>query len=56
VTLNSVQGPVKFDSLGENGAAAAFAFQWQKAVLEQVLPAGATGSKPVEYPKPNWGS
>ncbi len=56
VTLNSVQGPVKFDSLGENGAAAAFAFQWQKSVLEQVLPVGATGSKPAEYPKPNWGS
>src|SRR6202043_388621 len=29
VTLNSVQGPVKFDALGENGAAAAFVFQWQ---------------------------
>ncbi|MBV9605252.1 MAG: amino acid ABC transporter substrate-binding protein, partial [Solirubrobacterales bacterium] len=27
VTLNSVQGPVKFDSQGENGAAAAFVFQ-----------------------------
>lgn len=56
VTLSSVQGPVKFDSLGENGAAAAFAFQWQKANLVQVLPIGATGSKPAEYPKPNWGS
>jgi branched-chain amino acid transport system substrate-binding protein len=56
VTLSSVQGPVKFDSLGENGAAAAFAFQWQKANLVQVLPVGATGSKPAEYPKPNWGS
>jgi branched-chain amino acid transport system substrate-binding protein len=56
VTLNSVQGPVKFDSLGENGAAAAFAFQWQKGNLVQVLPVGATGSKPVVYPKPNWGS
>jgi branched-chain amino acid transport system substrate-binding protein len=56
VTLNSVQGPVKFDSLGENGAAAAFAFQWQKGNLVQVLPTGATGSKPAEYPKPPWGS
>ena len=56
VTLSSVQGPVKFDSLGENGAAAAFAFQWQKANLVQVLPVGSTGSKPAEYPKPNWGS
>jgi branched-chain amino acid transport system substrate-binding protein len=56
VTLQSVQGPVKFDSLGENGAAAAFAFQWQKGNLVQVLPTGATGSKPPIYPKPNWGS
>jgi branched-chain amino acid transport system substrate-binding protein len=56
VTLNSVQGPVKFDSLGENGAAAAFAFQWQKGNLVQVLPVGATSSKPAVYPKPNWGS
>ena len=56
VALSSVQGPVKFDSLGENGAAAAFAFQWQKANLVQVLPVGSTGSKPAEYPKPNWGS
>ena len=55
VTLNSVQGPVKFDSLGENGAAAAFVFQWQKGNQVQVLPVGATGSKSPEYPKPNWG-
>jgi len=56
VTLNTVQGPVKFDSLGENGAAAAFVFQWQKGNQVQVLPVGASASKPVEYPKPNWGS
>ena len=56
VTLQSVQGPVRFDSLGENGAAAAFAFQWQKGNLVQVLPIGASGSKAPEYPKPNWGS
>jgi branched-chain amino acid transport system substrate-binding protein len=55
VTLNSVQGPVKFNSLGENGAAAAFVFQWQKGNQVQVLPVGATGSKPPEFPKPNWG-
>jgi branched-chain amino acid transport system substrate-binding protein len=56
VTLNSVQGPVKFNSLGENGAAAAFVFQWQKGSQVQVLPVGATGSKPPTFPKPNWGS
>ena len=55
VTLNTVQGPVKFDSKGENGAAAAFVFQWQNGQQVQVLPAGATGSKPPTYPKPNWG-
>ena len=56
VTLNTVQGPVKFDSKGENGAAAAFVFQWQKGNQVQVLPVGASGSKPATYPKPNWGS
>jgi branched-chain amino acid transport system substrate-binding protein len=55
VTLNSVQGPVKFDSKGENGAAAAFVFQWQKGNQVQVLPVGATGSKMPTFPKPNWG-
>jgi len=38
VTLNSVQGPVRFDALGENGAAAAFVFQWQDGKFIQVLP------------------
>jgi branched-chain amino acid transport system substrate-binding protein len=54
-TLQSVQGPVKFDSKGENGAAAAFVFQWQKGNQVQVLPVGAAGSKSPEYPKPPWG-
>ena len=46
VTLNTVQGPVKFDSLGENGASAAFIFQWQDkgTKFTQVLPTGAQGS------------
>jgi branched-chain amino acid transport system substrate-binding protein len=56
VTLNSVQGPVKFNALGENGAAAAFVFQWQKGNQVQVLPVGASGSKTPTFPKPNWGS
>jgi branched-chain amino acid transport system substrate-binding protein len=55
VTLNTVQGPVTFNSKGENGAAAAFVFQWQKGNQVQVLPVGASASKPVTYPKPNWG-
>jgi branched-chain amino acid transport system substrate-binding protein len=53
--LDSVQGSVKFDAKGENGAAAAFVFQWQKGNQVQVLPVGASGSKPPTYPKPNWG-
>jgi branched-chain amino acid transport system substrate-binding protein len=53
-TMTSVQGPVKFDSIGENLQATAFVFQWQKGSLVQVLPAG-TGSVPVQYPKAVWG-
>jgi ABC-type branched-subunit amino acid transport system substrate-binding protein len=56
ITLNSVQGPVKFDALGENGAAAAFIFQWQKNNFNQVLPAGGTGSSPILATKPTWTS
>jgi branched-chain amino acid transport system substrate-binding protein len=55
VTLSSMQGPVKFDSLGENGLAAAFIFQWDKTGtnFNQVLPLG-TGSKPILAVKPAW--
>ena len=54
VQLNSVQGPVKFDALGENGAAAAFVFQWQKGNFYQVLPAGTAGSTGILATKPPW--
>jgi branched-chain amino acid transport system substrate-binding protein len=56
ITLNSVQGPVKFDTLGENGAAAAFVFQWQKngTLFSQVLPKGAPGSVTILNRKPAW--
>ncbi|HUC56095.1 MAG TPA: amino acid ABC transporter substrate-binding protein [Streptosporangiaceae bacterium] len=56
VTLNSVQGPVKFNNLGENVKAIAFIFQWQNGKFVQVLPAGAQGSVKILYPKPNWSS
>ena len=57
VTINTVQGPVKFDSEGRNAAAAAFVFQWQKdTTYKQVLPLGTTGSVPIINPKPNWTS
>ena len=54
VTLNSVQGPVKFGSLGQNPNPAAFIFQWQNGSYNQVLPAGAPGSHKIIFPKPNW--
>ena len=53
VTLSSVQGPVRFDALGENGAAAAFVFQWQQGRFVQVLP-GGVGSEQILDPKPPW--
>jgi branched-chain amino acid transport system substrate-binding protein len=58
VTLQTVQGTVKFDSLGENANAAAFIFQWQKGGSQflQVLPAGASGSVPIIATKPAWAS
>jgi branched-chain amino acid transport system substrate-binding protein len=54
VTLDSVQGPVKFDPLGQNTAQKTLTFQWQKGQLVQTLPTSTAGSKPPEFPKPNW--
>ena len=54
VTLQSVQGPVKFDSLGRNGAATTFIFQWQNGKFVQVLPVGSAGSVKILNPKPAW--
>jgi branched-chain amino acid transport system substrate-binding protein len=54
VTLDSVQGPVKFDSLGENLAQKTLTFQWQKGNLLQTLPTTTAGSKPPQFPKPAW--
>jgi branched-chain amino acid transport system substrate-binding protein len=56
IKLNTVQGPVKFDALGENGAAAAFVFQWQKKNFNQVLPVGGPRSDPIITTKPAWSS
>jgi len=58
VTLQTVQGTVKFDSLGENANAAAFVFQWQKngSQFLQVLPSGVSGSVPNIASKPAWAS
>ena len=50
----SVQGPVKFNSLGENVAAKAYIFQWKHGKFVQVLPKGDKRSKKPEYPKSPW--
>jgi branched-chain amino acid transport system substrate-binding protein len=55
-TLTTVQGPVKFDALGENSDAASFVFQWQNNGTKylQVLPAADPGSVPIIATKPAW--
>jgi branched-chain amino acid transport system substrate-binding protein len=54
-TFQSVQGPVRFASDGENAGATPYVFQWQKGNLIPVLPTGAD-SKPIEATKPAWGT
>jgi branched-chain amino acid transport system substrate-binding protein len=54
VTLQTVQGPVKFDPLGRNAAATTFIFQWQNGKFVQVLPLGSAGSVAILNPKPAW--
>ena len=56
VTLDSVQGPVKFDSTGQNTAGTTLTFQWQKGKLLQTLPTANAGAIPPAFPKPAWGS
>jgi branched-chain amino acid transport system substrate-binding protein len=55
-TMNSVQGPVKFNALGENTVLPAITFQWQKGVVHPVIPVGSPGTKNPTYPKPAWSS
>jgi len=67
-TFTSVQGPVKFDSTGQNILASSYLFQWQNGdAADQAFPGfvpTSTGSlKPlapskavVEFPKHPWGS
>src|SRR6185437_3549284 len=56
-TLQTVQGTVKFDSLGENSSAAAFVFQWQNngSKYVQVLPEGGVSVRIIAT-KPAWTS
>jgi branched-chain amino acid transport system substrate-binding protein len=52
VTMDSVQGPVKFNSLGENLAQKTLTFQWQNGTLVQSIPTATVGSHAPQYPKP----
>jgi branched-chain amino acid transport system substrate-binding protein len=57
VTLQTVQGGVRFNSVGENVVAQKFIFQWQSPTnFVQVLPSTDPASVPIINPKPNWGS
>ncbi len=53
-TFQTVQGDVKFSSDGQNTAATAYLFQWQKGNFIPVFPAGAAGGGTIEFPKPQW--
>jgi branched-chain amino acid transport system substrate-binding protein len=52
-TFTSVQGPVKFDAVGQNISGVEYLFQWQKGKFILVYPA-ADAKAPPELPKPNW--
>jgi branched-chain amino acid transport system substrate-binding protein len=56
VALTSVQGTVKFNSLGENSQLTAYIFQWQSGQYVQVLPVGTPGAVKLLDPKPAWKS
>jgi branched-chain amino acid transport system substrate-binding protein len=56
VTVQTVQGPAKFNAVGQNIVASHFIFQWQHgAKFVQVLPTSAQGSVAIVNPKPAWG-
>ncbi len=54
VTFDSVQGPVKFDAVGENTAQKTLTFQWQNGTLVQSIPVATVGAHAPIYPKPSW--
>lgn len=54
-TFTSVQGPVKFDSTGQNVVIETFLFQWQGGQLVPIFPLSSDPNfKPPEYPRPDW--
>jgi branched-chain amino acid transport system substrate-binding protein len=54
-SFDSVQGPVKFNNLGENADLPAYTLQWQHGAVVCVYPS-PPATVAIEYPKPNWGS
>jgi branched-chain amino acid transport system substrate-binding protein len=54
-SFDTLQGPVKFASDGENSTAVAFLFQWQGGNLIPVYPQNFAQANP-EYPKAQWPS
>ena len=52
-TFQSLQGPVAFDTIGQNRLSVAYLFQWQKGSLIPVYPQEQAAAN-VEFPKPNW--
>ncbi|HUN30497.1 MAG TPA: ABC transporter substrate-binding protein [Trebonia sp.] len=54
VTLQSVQGPVMFDALGENSKAAGFMFQWNNGDFVQALDTNGTPTAQFIASKPAW--
>jgi branched-chain amino acid transport system substrate-binding protein len=53
-TLQTVQGPVMFDALGENSKAAGFMFQWDNGSFVQALDANGTPTAQFIASKPAW--
>jgi len=52
-TFNTVQGPVKFDSTGQNILALSYLFQWQHGTFNPVYPSFVAAENP-EFPKQQW--
>jgi branched-chain amino acid transport system substrate-binding protein len=52
-TFQSCQGPVKFDSTGQNTLAQGYLFQWQGGNFIPVFPQSVATS-PIQFPKANW--
>lgn len=55
VTIQTVQGAVKFNNLGENLSQTAYTFQWQGKNFVEVMPTSDTGATKIQFPKNAWG-